>query len=79
MLRKDVDYIIEDGRIKLVDECTGRIVEDRKWQNGLQSAVEAKEGLEVQSEGRILNSISLQHLIESNAWLYPIPGVLNFR
>jgi preprotein translocase subunit SecA len=63
MLRKDVDYVIEDGRIKLVDEFTGRIVEDRKWQNGLQSAVEAKEGLEVQSEGRILNSISLQHLM----------------
>ncbi len=63
MLRKDVDYIIEEGRIKLVDEFTGRIVEDRKWQNGLQSAVEAKEGLAVQSEGRILNSISLQHLM----------------
>jgi preprotein translocase subunit SecA len=63
MLRKDVDYIIEDGRIKLVDELTGRIVEDRKWQNGLQSAVEAKEGLAVQMEGRILNSITLQHLI----------------
>lgn len=62
-LRKDVDYIIEDGRIKLVDEFTGRIVEDRKWQNGLQSAVEAKEGLAVQSEGRILNAISLQHLM----------------
>jgi preprotein translocase subunit SecA len=63
MLRKDVDYIIEEGRIKLVDEFTGRIVEDRKWQNGLQAAVEAKEGLAVQSEGRILNSISLQHLM----------------
>ena len=63
MLRKDVDYIIEDGRIKLVDEFTGRIVEDRKWQNGLQSAVEAKEGLAVRSEGMILNSISLQHLM----------------
>lgn len=63
MLVKDVDYIIEDGRVKLVDEFTGRIVEDRKWQNGLQSAVEAKEGLVVQSEGRILNSISLQHLM----------------
>jgi preprotein translocase subunit SecA len=63
MLRKDVDYILDDGRIKLVDEFTGRIVEDRKWQNGLQAAVEAKEGLAVQSEGRILNSISLQHLM----------------
>lgn len=65
MLRKDIDYIIEDGRIKLVDEFTGRIVEDRKWQNGLQSAVEAKEGLVVESEGRILNSVTLQHLMSS--------------
>lgn len=63
MLRRDVDYVIEDGRIKLVDEFTGRIVEDRKWQNGLQAAAEAKEGLVVRSEGRILNAISLQHLM----------------
>lgn len=64
MLRKDVDYILEDGRIKLVDEFTGRVVEDRKWQNGLQAAVEAKEGLAVASEGSILNAISLQHLMQ---------------
>lgn len=63
MLHRDVDYIIEEGRIKLVDEFTGRIVEDRKWQNGLQSAVEAKEGLTIMTEGRILNSITLQHLM----------------
>ncbi|MCB9036479.1 MAG: hypothetical protein H6557_07670 [Lewinellaceae bacterium] len=49
--------------MKLVDEFTGRIVEDRKWRSGLQTAVEAKEGLEIQSEGHILNAISLQHLI----------------
>lgn len=63
LLHKDIDYIVRDGKIKLVDEFTGRIVEDRKWQNGLQTAVEAKEGLEIQSEGTILGSIPLQHFI----------------
>jgi len=63
LLHKDVDYIIRDGKIKLVDEFTGRVVEDRKWQNGLQTAVEAKEGLVIQSEGTILGSIPLQHFI----------------
>lgn len=63
LLHKDIDYIIRDGKIKLVDEFTGRIVEDRKWQNGLQTAVEAKEGLKIQSEGTILGSIPLQHFI----------------
>ncbi len=74
MLVKDVDYIIEDGRVKLVDEFTGRIMEDRKWQNGLQSAVEAKEGLVVQSEGRILNSISVQHLMSCYAKVSGMTG-----
>jgi len=63
LLQKDVDYVVINGEIKLVDEFTGRIVEDRKWRNGLQTAVEAKEGVKIQSEGNILNAISLQHFI----------------
>ncbi|MCB9264931.1 MAG: accessory Sec system translocase SecA2 [Lewinellaceae bacterium] len=63
LLQKDIDYVVRNGQIKLVDEFTGRIVEGRKWRSGLQTAVEAKEGLEIQSEGHILNSISLQHFI----------------
>jgi len=63
LLKRDVDYIVKDGLIKLVDEFTGRIVEDRKWKNGLQTAVEAKENIEINSEGSILNSITLQHLM----------------
>ena len=63
LLQRDVDYVVKNGEIKLVDEFTGRIVEDRKWRNGLQTAVEAKEGVAIQSEGNILNSISLQHFI----------------
>ena len=63
LLNRDIDYVIRDGQVKLVDEFTGRIVEDRKWRSGLQTAVEAKEGLKIQSEGHILNAIALQHFI----------------
>jgi len=64
LLTKDLDYLVKEGRIWLIDEFTGRVVEDRRWRNGLQSAVEAKENLPLQSEGSVLNSISLQHLIQ---------------
>ena len=64
LLTKDVDYLVKANRIWLIDEFTGRVVEDRRWRNGLQSAVEAKEGLPLQSEGSVLNSISLQHLLQ---------------
>lgn len=67
LLHRDVDYIVKDSHILLVDELTGRVVEDRKWQNGLQTAVEAKEQLPIQSEGNILGSITIQHLMR----LYP--------
>lgn len=64
LLRNGVDYIVKGNKIKLVDEFTGRIVEDRKWKNGLQTAVETKEGITSQTEGTILNSISVQHLMQ---------------
>lgn len=64
LLTKEIDYLVKDGRIWLIDEFTGRIVADRRWRNGLQSAVEAKEGVPLQSEGSVLNAISLQHLIQ---------------
>lgn len=67
LLHRDIDYVVKEDRIKLVDELTGRIVDDRKWQNGLQTAVEAKERLPLQTEGKILGSISIQHLMK----LYP--------
>lgn len=67
LLIKDIDYLVKENRIWLIDEFTGRIVKDRRWRNGLQSAVEAKEQLPLQSEGSVLNSISLQHLIQ----MYP--------
>jgi preprotein translocase subunit SecA len=63
LLRRDVDYIVREGRILIVDEFTGRVVEDRHWPDGLQAALEAKEGLARQADGRILGSITLQHFL----------------
>jgi preprotein translocase subunit SecA len=61
LLRRDVDYLVRDGRIGIIDEHTGRVVADRHWPDGLQAALEAKEGIEAQPDGRILGSITLQH------------------
>jgi preprotein translocase subunit SecA len=67
LLRRDVDYLVKDGVIESVDEFKGRIVPDRRWPAGLHSAIEAKEGVVVKTQGRILASITVQHLIA----LYP--------
>lgn len=63
LLVKDIDYIVKDDTIKLVDEFTGRVAENRRWPDGMQSALESKEGLPVKMEGQTLGSITLQHLM----------------
>ncbi|MDO6620348.1 MULTISPECIES: accessory Sec system translocase SecA2 [unclassified Shewanella] len=63
LLVKDIDYIVKDNSIKLVDEFTGRIAEKHRWPDGMQSALESKEGLPVKKEGQTLGSITLQHLM----------------
>ncbi len=63
MLRRDVDYLVKDGAIESVDEFKGRIAENRRWPAGLHTAIEAKEGLALKTQGRILGSITLQNLI----------------
>ena len=67
LLRRDVDYIVRAGRVELVDESTGRVADKRHWPDGLHAAVEAKEGLRLSAEGRILGSVTLQHFLR----LYP--------
>jgi preprotein translocase subunit SecA len=67
LLRRDVDYIVRNGRIETVDEFTGRVVRDRHWPDGLQAAIEAKEGISRAGDGEILGSITLQHFLT----LYP--------
>jgi preprotein translocase subunit SecA len=66
-LKIDEDYIVRNGKIELVDEFTGRVAEARRWPDGLQRAVEAKEGISCMLSGNILNSMTLQHF----ARLYP--------
>jgi preprotein translocase subunit SecA len=63
-LKRDVDYLVRDGQIALIDELTGRVAENRRWPYGLQAAIEAKERLTIQPQGKILNSITLQHFLE---------------
>jgi preprotein translocase subunit SecA len=63
LLRRDVDYVVRDGRIELVDELTGRIADRRQWPWGIQPALEAKEGLEVRPEGRVFASITIHHYL----------------
>ncbi len=67
LLHRDIDYIVRNGRIELVDEFTGRLAERRRWPDGIQQAVEAKENLVIQPQGRIMGSIALQHFVK----LYP--------
>ncbi|KMQ52782.1 preprotein translocase subunit SecA [Chitinispirillum alkaliphilum] len=63
LLQRDRDYIVKSDRVVLVDEFTGRTADRRRWPDGLQAAVEAKEGCTVMPGGVILNSITLQHFI----------------
>ena len=60
LVRRDVDYIVRDRGVEIVDEFTGRVVDHRHWPDGLQAAVEAKEGIARNEGGRILGSIALQ-------------------
>jgi preprotein translocase subunit SecA len=61
LYKKDVDYVIQDGEVKIVDEFTGRIMEGRRWSEGLHQAVEAKEGVTIQEEHQTLATITLQN------------------
>src|SRR5262245_12701207 len=74
LLRRDVDYLVRDGAIVLIDELTGRVAENRRWPYGLQAALEAKERLAIQPQGKILNSITLQHFLEQYEGLSGMTG-----
>ncbi|MEV4463596.1 accessory Sec system translocase SecA2 [Micromonospora echinofusca] len=67
LLHRDVDYIVRDGSVELIDEMRGRVAQRRRWPDGLQAAVEAKEGLDATAEGEVLGTIAVQAYIA----LYP--------
>ena len=59
--KRDIDYAVIDGEVMIIDEHTGRILEGRRWSEGLHQAVEAKEGVPVQDENQTLASVTLQN------------------
>src|SRR4026209_424639 len=61
LYQRDVEYVVQDGGVKIVDEFTGRIMEGRRWSEGLHQAVEAKEGVRIQEENQTLATITLQN------------------
>jgi preprotein translocase subunit SecA len=67
MFRRDTDYIVRDGKVIIIDEFTGRMMDGRRWSEGLHQAVEAKEGVEIQPENQTLASITFQNYFR----LYP--------
>ena len=64
---KDTDYVVKNGEVCIVDEFTGRLMEGRRWSDGLHQAVEAKENVKIQDETQTLASITFQNLFR----LYP--------
>ncbi|WP_238165619.1 accessory Sec system translocase SecA2 [Kribbella caucasensis] len=64
LLRKDVDYLVRDGKVHLININRGRISKLQRWPDGLQAAVEAKEAVQVSESGEVLDSITVQALIK---------------
>jgi len=67
LYHRDKDYLVQDGQVKIVDEFTGRILEGRRWSEGLHQAVEAKEGVRIKEENQTLATVTLQNYFR----LYP--------
>ena len=61
LYRRDKDYIIKEGEVKIVDEFTGRVLDGRRWSEGLHQAVEAKEGVAIKEENQTLATVTLQN------------------
>ena len=61
LFHRDKDYLVADGEVKIVDEFTGRVLEGRRWSEGIHQAVEAKEGVRIKEENQTLATITLQN------------------
>ncbi|MHA1543538.1 MAG: preprotein translocase subunit SecA, partial [Alphaproteobacteria bacterium] len=61
MFTRDTDYIVKEGKVVIIDEFTGRMMEGRRWSDGLHQAVEAKEGVNIKSENQTIASITFQN------------------
>ena len=67
MFKRDTDYIVKDGKVIIIDEFTGRMMDGRRWSDGLHQAVEAKEGVNIEPENQTMASITFQNFFR----MYP--------
>jgi preprotein translocase subunit SecA len=74
LFQTDVDYIVQDGKVVIVDEFTGRTMPGRRWSEGLHQAVEAKEGVPIQNESQTLASITFQNYFRTYKKLAGMTG-----
>ena len=74
---KDVDYVVQDGQVIIVDEFTGRLMPGRRWSDGLHQAVEAKEGIKIESENQTLATITFQNYFRLYEKLSGMTGTAN--
>lgn len=74
LFTKDKDYIVQDGTVKIVDEFTGRILEGRRYSEGLHQAIEAKENVEIQRESKTVASITIQNYFRQYETLAGMTG-----
>jgi preprotein translocase subunit SecA len=70
LFKRDTDYIVKEGKVVIIDEFTGRMMEGRRWSEGLHQAVEAKEGVDIEPENQTMASITFQNYFR----LYPKLG-----
>ncbi|HSO96831.1 MAG TPA: preprotein translocase subunit SecA [Acidimicrobiia bacterium] len=77
LFKRDVDYVIQDGEVKIVDEFTGRILEGRRWSEGLHQAVEAKEAVRIKEENQTLATVTLQNYFRMYDKLAGMTGTAN--
>ncbi len=74
LYKRDVNYVVKEGRVVIVDEFTGRLMEGRQWSDGLHQAVEAKEGVKIKEESQTLATITLQNFFKLYAKLAGMTG-----
>src|SRR4051812_4392703 len=77
LFKRDVDYVVADGEVKIVDEFTGRILDGRRWSDGLHQAVEAKEGVRIKEENQTLATVTLQNYFKLYDKLSGMTGTAN--
>ena len=77
LFKRDVDYLVQNGEVHIVDEFTGRILEGRRWSEGLHQAVEAKEGVHIKEENQTLATVTLQNYFRMYNKLSGMTGTAN--